>query len=83
MPMGVPKTPSRATRYNKYLRKEYAPLSLGRLNMAKLPINLAREQHAITVERQESILHLVERLETVVHATPMVGWPLYPLHQVT
>ena len=25
----------------------------------------------------------VYKRQSVVHATPMVGWPVYPLHQVT
>ena len=39
------------------------PVVTGTAQHGKITINLAREQHAITVERQESILHLVERLE--------------------
>ena len=39
------------------------PVVTGTAQHGKLTIDLAGKQHAITVERQESILHLVERLE--------------------
>ncbi len=39
------------------------PVVTGTAQHGKLTINLAGEQHAIAVERQESVLHLMERLE--------------------
>mgnify|MGYP000686003106 CR=1 FL=1 len=59
------------------------PVVTGTAQHGKITINLAREQHAITVEGRKAFSTWWNVLKSVVHATPMVGWPLYPLHQVT